>query len=307
MAISPQVSVLVPVYNGARHLAECLESILTQDLKEMEILISDDGSTDASPQIIQTFAARDPRIRWWKNPRNLGLTANTNRCIREASGVYLKFVHQDDFLLSVSAVRKLVAVLEENPAATLAGSRQHLTGANSRPTIFLERSGGYDGKQMIITCLEQNTNLIGQPTLTLFRRRQAQRGFDERFTGFMDFEMWCHLLEQGDYAYLAEPLATWRAHAHHQTARTRTSGVPDYEHLRFMEIYYAKPWLRELATDRMLFTQIYYLRKLYGDAACGVTTPMRARLSTPRYARQWLQHKTGRPWRKLFRRLRGNR
>jgi len=306
MANSPQVSVLVPVYNGARYLAECLESILAQDHQDVEILISDDGSTDASPQIIRTFAARDPRIRWWQNPQNLGLTANTNRCIREASGEYLKFVHQDDLLLSVSAVRKLVAALEKNPAATLAGSRQHLTGSKSWPTIFSDRSGGYDGKQMIITCLEQNTNLIGQPTLTLFRRRQAQRGFDERFTGFMDFEMWCHLLEQGDYAYLAEPLATWRAHAHHQTARTRMSGVPDYEHLRFMEIYYAKPWLQELATDRMLFAQIYYLRKQYGVAARGVNAPMRARLSAPRYAWQWLKHKAGRPWQKLFRRLKGN-
>jgi len=66
----PKVSVLVPVYNGERYLAECLNSVLAQEFQDLEILISDDGSTDNSAQIIRAIAARDARIRWWKNPRN---------------------------------------------------------------------------------------------------------------------------------------------------------------------------------------------------------------------------------------------
>ncbi len=158
---------------------------------------------------------------------------------------------------------------------------------------------------MIIASLEQNTNLIGQPTLTMFRRSQAQRGFDERFTGFMDFEMWCHLLEQGDFAYLAEPLAAWRAHQHQQTARARATRESDDEHLRFMEIYYAKPWLKAAATNRMLFAQIYYLKKQYGAQAGPLTSAMMTQLTPRRYAWQWLKHKTGRPMQKLFRKLIG--
>lgn len=299
MAAPPKVSVLIPVYNGERHLAECLESVLAQDFTDLEILLADDGSSDGSSKIIETFAARDARIRWWKNPRNLGLTANANVCIRAAQGEYLKFVHQDDKLLSASAIQKLVAALDAHPTASLAGSRQHVTGTNSRPTIFSNRSGCFDGRQMIVTSLERNTNLIGQPTLTLFRRRQAQRGFDERFTGFMDFEMWCHLLEQGDYAYLAEPLATWRVHQHHQTARADVSKVSAHEHLRFMEIYYSKPWLQAAATDRMLFAQIYYLKKNYGRQAGHLTSAMLAQLSKRRFAWQWLKHKASRPLQKL--------
>ena len=304
MTALPKVSILIPVYNGERHLAECLESVLAQDFMDLEILISNDGSHDGSEKIIESFAARDPRIRWWKNPRNLGLTANTNVCIRAAQGEYLKFIHQDDKLLSAAAIRKLVAALDQHPQASLAGSRQHLTGTSSPPTIFSKRAGCFNGRQMIVTCLEQNTNLIGQPTLTLFRRRHAQRGFDERFTGFMDFEMWCHLLEQGDYAYLAEPLATWRVHQHHQTARAVTTKVSDHEHLQFMEIYYAKPWLKEAATDRMLFAQIYYLKKNYGRQAGDLTAAMRAQLSSRRFAWQWLKHKASRPFQKLSRKLR---
>lgn len=300
---APKVSVLIPIYNGGYHLGACLESVLAQDFRDVEILLSDDGSTDTSAGIIQNFAARDPRIRWWRNPRNVGLTANTNVCIRAAQGEYLKFVHQDDLLLSTAAIRKLAAALDVYPGASLAGCRQHLTGTSSRPTIFSERGGCFDGRKMIVASLEQNTNLIGQPTLTMFRRRQAQRGFDERFTGFMDFEMWCHLLEQGDFVYLPEALASWRVHEHHQTARITANPDRDLEHLRFMEIYYAKPWLRAAATDRMLFTQIYYLNKKYGAEAGRLTAAMRSQLPPRRFAWQWLRHKAGRPLRKLSRKL----
>jgi len=130
------VSVLVPVFNGERHLAECLESVLAQDFPDLEILVADDGSSDGSLEIIRQFAARDPRIRWWKNPRNFGLTANANVCLKAARGEYVKFVHQDDKLLSPSAIRKMAAALDENPRASLVGSRQHLTGTNKRPTVF---------------------------------------------------------------------------------------------------------------------------------------------------------------------------
>jgi len=296
-----KVSVLVPVFNGEAHLHECLESILIQDFRDLEILISDDGSTDRSLEIVENFAARDSRIRWWKNPRNLGLTANSNACLKAARGEYVKFVHQDDKLLSPAAIKRMVAALDANPQASLAGSRQHLTGTHSRATLFSKTSGCFDGRNMIVRCFEQNTNLIGQPTLTLFRSSNAQRGFNEQFTGHMDCEMWFHLLEQGDFAYVAEPLATWRVHQNHQTARTGNS--PNDEHLRFVQDWYAKPWLRDLATDRMLFSQIYYLRKKYGDSASPLTSAMMAQLSPSHYRWQWLKHKICRPFQQLGRQL----
>jgi len=303
---TPKVSVLVPVYNGQQNLAECFESILAQDFPDLEILVSDDGSTDNSMEIIKAFAARDARIRWWKNPRNKGLTANSNLCLSEARGQYVKFVHQDDLLLSVHALAKMVAAFDEYPNAALVGCRQHLTGTGKHAFRFSNRTGCFDGRRVIVKCLERNNNIIGQPTLTLFRRLQGRRGFDERFTGFMDFEMWCHLLEQGDFIYLDEPLATWRVHEYQQTAQTtraQKDGTQNYEQLRFVETYYAKPWLRELATDRMLFAQIYYLRKYYGAKALPLISAMMSQLSTGNYVRQWLKHKLSRPFEKLREKL----
>jgi glycosyltransferase involved in cell wall biosynthesis len=298
-----KVSVLVPVFNGADYLAECLDSILMQDFRDVEILIADDQSSDASPAIIEKYAARDARIRWWQNPQRLGLTANSNVCLRAASGEYIKFVHQDDKFLCPSALGKMVAALDENPSAVLAGSRQHLTGKKSPPTIFSRNSGLYNGRQMIVACLEQNTNLIGQPSLTLFRKQFAGRGFDERFTGLMDYEMWCHLLEQGDFIYLAEPLATWRVHTDQQTARCRQADRPDHEALRLLEIYGVKPWLKKSATRRLLFIQTYYLRKKYGSSAENLTRKMMAGLTPSGYVWEWLKHKLSKPFQKLIRKL----
>ena len=297
-----KVSVLVPVRNSEAFLGECLESILAQDFKDMEILIADDASTDGSVELVKYYAARDSRIRWWKNPKNLGLPGNHNACLRQARGEYVKFIHADDKLLSTSAIREMAAALDDNPSVVLAGCRQHLTGAKSRPTIFSQNSGVYDGRRIIVASFEQNTNLIGQPTLTLFRRNAAKRGFDERFIGHLDFEMWCHLLEQGDFYFLAEVLATWRIHESQQTARPVTNGFSRDEQLLFVRTYFAKPWLKDAATQRMLFAQIYYLEKKYGSQADPLTSAMMAQMSPRSFAWQWLKHKGSQPFQKLLRR-----
>jgi len=298
-----KVSVLVPVYNGERHLAECLETVLNQSIADIEILISDNCSTDGTLDIIETFAARDHRIRWWQNPQNLGMTGNHNACLRQARGEYIKYVHADDKLLSPLALQKMVAALDQYPGAVMVGVPEHHTSIKSKAIALFNKAGVYDGKHVILTGLEHNCNPVGSPTLTMFRRAAAQKGFDERFTSHLDTEMWCHLLEQGDYVFLSEALATWRVHEHQHTTRFKTSGVKDYDHLRLMEIFYAKNWLRQKATARMLFIQIYYLQKHFGREAAPLTSVMMRQLTRRWYAWQWLKHKALRPMEKLARRF----
>ncbi len=219
-----KVSVLIPTYNSEKHLAECLDSVLAQDFVDMEIVVSDDRSADGTVKIIEAYAARDHRIRWWQNPKNLGFVPNHNLCLQEARAEYVKFIHADDKLLSSSAIRKMAEILDGHPSVVLVGCEQHLTGTDKTPTIFSTTSGIHEGRRMMVRCWEQNTNLIGQPTLTLFRRAAATRGFDLRFEGHLDYEMWFHLLEQGDFYYLAERQATWRIHEIQKTAALNRDG-----------------------------------------------------------------------------------
>lgn len=91
------ISVIVPVYNVEIYLPECIDSILSQDYSDLQIILIDDGSTDASGYICDTYAAKDPRIQVI-HQKNGGAAAAKNAGLRAACGEYLSFVDSDDFL-----------------------------------------------------------------------------------------------------------------------------------------------------------------------------------------------------------------
>ncbi len=114
---SPVVSVLIPVYNGARYLAATIESVLSQTFGDFELVISDDASSDDSLAIIRSF--NDPRIRLVTNTRNLGFGGNWNRVLGEARGEFIKLLPQDDLLHPECLARQLDA-LRGRPATQVA-------------------------------------------------------------------------------------------------------------------------------------------------------------------------------------------
>ena len=99
-------SIVIPVYNVKKYLAECVESILSQSFTDYEIILSDDGSTDGSSELCDALALRDGRIKVLHN-ENGGLPAARNRGIRVAAGEYLIFVDSDDFFISDSVLEKI--------------------------------------------------------------------------------------------------------------------------------------------------------------------------------------------------------
>ena len=92
----PRISIGLPLYNGERYLEETLESVLSQDFTDFELLISDNGSTDSSQAICDAYARKDGRIRYTRLPKNLGAAANYNRVFRMAQGEYFKWIAHDD-------------------------------------------------------------------------------------------------------------------------------------------------------------------------------------------------------------------
>jgi glycosyltransferase involved in cell wall biosynthesis len=304
---SPKVSVLIPVYNSERYLAECLDSILAQDFRDYEILIADDGSTDNSRELIKAYAAKDARIRWWQNPQNLGLTQNHNACLREARGEFIKFVHQDDTFLQPSVLARMVEILQQDATVSLVGTGSNLIDEQGRVLAVrnnFHHTGTRDGKDTIVTCMETNQNLIGEPTAVMFRKSQAGRGLDERYRQIVDMEFWFHLLEQGRFAYLAEPLFAYRVHPQQATETHKRTGVSDDEHLQLFIDYFRRPWLKTHATREMWFRQIYHLRKNYGERARGPTAEAMPKIKLSWYALYWLRRKAVNPFTKIKKHLR---
>ncbi len=91
------ISVIIPVYNSARYLQACIESVFSQTYRELEILAIDDGSTDESPQILEQLAERDSRLQVI-HQENAGVSAARNRGLEAASGEYITFIDSDDTL-----------------------------------------------------------------------------------------------------------------------------------------------------------------------------------------------------------------
>ena len=103
-----RVSVIIPVYNAAPWLGACLDSVLGQTLREIEVVCVDDGSTDGSVDILLECAAKDPRVRMLRQPENLGQGAARNRGLEEAKGEYAYFMDADDEMSSADALERLV-------------------------------------------------------------------------------------------------------------------------------------------------------------------------------------------------------
>jgi glycosyltransferase involved in cell wall biosynthesis len=217
------VTVCIPSYNNARFIAKAIGSVLCQTLANFELLIIDDCSTDGTRETAAAFASRDPRIRLLANERNLGMVQNWNRCLREARGDYVKFLFSDDLLCSPHALERMASVLDENREVVLVSSARQIIDDESR--VVEELSHFPDGirspgKEIINTCLAgmlREHNPIGEPSAVMFRRSMARRGFDLRYRQLVDLEMWFHLLEQGEYVHIADPLCAFRRHEGQQT------------------------------------------------------------------------------------------
>lgn len=133
---APRVSIAVPVYNGERFLRESLDSLLAQTFEDFELVIADNASTDGTEAIGREYAARDPRVRYFRNERNLGGPGNFRRVFRLSRGEYHKWSTGDDFW-EPTLVEKCVAVLDARPDVVLVYPRTRIVAADrTEITIF---------------------------------------------------------------------------------------------------------------------------------------------------------------------------
>lgn len=107
--MNPQISVIVPVYNGERYLHECIDSILIQSFTNFELILVDDGSKDESARICYDYAKKDHRVRVI-HKQNEGINATRRRGVLEANGTWINFCDNDDSLPQ-DALKKLYRLI----------------------------------------------------------------------------------------------------------------------------------------------------------------------------------------------------
>ena len=114
----PRISIGMPVYNGEKFLQEALDSILAQTFEDFELIISDNASTDRTKEICQEYAAKDQRIRYYRNQENLGAGWNINRVFELSTGKYFKWNAHDDNC-APEFLERCIEVLDQDPSVVL--------------------------------------------------------------------------------------------------------------------------------------------------------------------------------------------
>jgi glycosyltransferase involved in cell wall biosynthesis len=211
---APTVSVCIPTYRGAAHIAETIESALAQTFADFELVIVDDASPDETGQVVARY--RDPRVRYVRSEQNAGVEENWNRCLRFARGRYFKLLPHDD-LIAPDCLARQVAVLDADQEERLALVFCARRIIDSRSRVLLTRrypgrGGVIPARTAVRNCIRSGANLLGEPGGLLFRTALARRvgAFDARLRLVTDLDYWVRLLLHGDACYLPERLASFR-------------------------------------------------------------------------------------------------
>ncbi len=211
----PIVSVCIPTYRGAEVLGATLESVLQQTFQDFELLVIDDQSPDDTAAVVASYA--DPRIRYHRNPVNLGPEGNWNRCLELAQGRYFKLLPHDDLLMP-DCLESQVAALDgdvDQQIALVFGFRR-IIGPTGRVIAtrgrLLARPGCLDGPALVRRCVRSGGNLIGEPGNGLFRRALAEQvgRYDASHPYVVDLDWWFRLLRHGSAWYTARHASSFR-------------------------------------------------------------------------------------------------
>lgn len=268
MAMTPKVSICMPNYNFAQFLPEAIESVLKQSYTNYEFIIIDNCSTDNSADIIKRYAESDSRIKFSVNKYNIGLVNNLNLCLKKVQGDYIKFLFSDDMLASDKALKRMVSVLDTSEEIALVATSRYLIDERTTIKKVLSEYQGkteYAGTEIIQDCLIEQKNKIGEPSVVMFRKRHAKREFDGRYKQAVDLEMWFHILEQGKFAYINEPLCSFREHPRQQTHVNINDVRVIEEPFLLLQDYANKPYveLSRFTKEYMLYVPVYAIWKLY--------------------------------------------
>lgn len=217
----PRVSVVMSVFNGERFLREAIESILMQDGVELELVIVDDASTDATPAILSQAVAADSRVKLLRQAENQGLTRSLIRGCAAARGEYIARIDADDAALPGRLARQ-AAILDASPNVSLVSCGTRFVTAEGDflfervqdPTAAHQRMLELDFKRLEGASSHSSVML----------RRQAYEtvgGYRPSFYFAQDLDLWIRLAERGRFLPMPEILQLFRMHPTTLTARWR--------------------------------------------------------------------------------------
>lgn len=234
----PAVSVILPVYNGEKYLREAIDSILSQTHTDFELLLMNDGSTDTSEAIIQSYT--DPRIVYVKNESNKGLIYTLNKAIELAKGEYIARMDADDIALPARLENQL-RYLKQSVAAILATRVKLIDDEGKTLPDWEEDARNLSAHEIKSFLLKDNC--IAHPTVmgkaSLFKAYGYR--YNQKYSE--DYDLWLRLIADGlIIEKLAEPLLLHRILS---TSATRAKKVNIYYRLAKVKFRFLWPQIKK--------------------------------------------------------------
>jgi GT2 family glycosyltransferase len=205
---APTVSVQIVVYNGARFLATTLDSLLSQTFSDFELIIVDDGSTDSTPAILESYAARESRIILLRNGDRLGISAARNRALAVSRGHYVAISDADD-LSFPQRLQKEVDFLDAHAQIGVLGA--YVSGIDEygnelRKIVGPVESALIQWRLLFAPCIIHSSSMMRREILVQIG------GYDVTKPYTVDYDLWLRLARITKFHTLAEELVAYRVH-----------------------------------------------------------------------------------------------
>lgn len=235
MSDTPKISVLVPCYNRAATIAQCLDSVLSQPYSNFEVICSDNGSTDATWEILCGYAKADARIRTYRNASNLGPMPNWKNCLDHADGDYIHWLWSDDWI-DGDFYMKLVALMNRTGRTCAASAARVVYEDGYSPIIASAPAESMDARDFIKSLVvSASWSVSVSPACYLLPAASVRRWFAADRNALPDPSCYDKAIgpdavmvlgavaDTGGIAFHASPLSNFRHHTQSISVTTRTT------------------------------------------------------------------------------------
>jgi glycosyltransferase involved in cell wall biosynthesis len=255
--MNPLVSILLPAYNCEKYLQQTMDSLLTQSFQDFELLVINDGSTDGTEAIINSYA--DPRIKHIKNDGNKGLIYSLNHAIEIAKGKYLARMDADD-ICKTDRLAKQLQWMEQHPSTAVVGCHIQFINEHNNPTgewpLDKQTSSAESIKKTMAweNCLAHPSVMMRSSILKNYQYASTQKHSE-------DYDLWLQLLADGHtIEKVPETLLLYRVHGQSVTGsihRKKNSFFTNYHTKRKFLLGRIGKAKWRLFETKILFTLAY--------------------------------------------------
>lgn len=268
-SMSPAIiSVCIPVYNCREHIAQAVDSVLSQTFCNFELIVIDNCSDDGTYEILRAY--NDPRIRLLRNETNIGACGNWNRALKEASGRYIKILCADDFLYPECLARQFAVMEAEDETLMIVSCSRDIIDESGRKVFrrgYPGGSGRVAGQSVIRKIVLRGTNVVGDVSSAMFRNEAvASAGwYDGSLPYVIDLDYWVRVLKNGDLFVMSEALSVYRVSGDSWSVAITNSQAADFSALidKINQIYGVKLTRLEMLIGKAMAWLNSRLRKIF--------------------------------------------